>query len=91
MQPGVRARRGRRRPVVQSSRVVTGVECGDVDADGQQGHVEVVHRCEPGDIDADGRMELLVTPGTGGRPLLDAYTVNGGLLFRYRLAPIELP
>lgn len=44
-----------------------------------------------GDIDADGRLELLVTPGPGGRPRLDTYTISGGVVFRYRLTPIEVP
>lgn len=48
-------------------------------------------RVSLGDIDADGRMELLVSPGLGGRPVVDTYTIVNGLLLRYRLNPIELP
>jgi uncharacterized repeat protein (TIGR01451 family) len=45
-----------------------------------------------GDVDGNGRMELLVSQGYGGRPVVDAYTFNGGTAtFALRLHPIEIP
>jgi large repetitive protein len=44
-----------------------------------------------GDLDGNGQMELLLSPGVSGRPIVDTFTVSGGATFRFRITPIEVP
>ncbi len=49
-------------------------------------------RVSLGDVDNNGQMELLISPGQGGRPIVDVYTLTGSMAnVVFRLNPIEIP
>lgn len=48
-------------------------------------------RLSLGDIDGNGVMELIVSPGTGGRPIVDVLTLSQPPAHLFRFTSVEIP